>query len=136
MDYQFYKIREPTSINLPNTFNGVVVLLNDNIDDIENTDLKDLLINILNAIKIDIENCFIINVKTNQTLMSALVVQDAVKNIIAFGVHPDTINFQANLLPYRVVRISDKNILFSASLNDLINNKGLKQRLWKSIKTI
>jgi len=136
MDYQFYKIKEPASINLPNAFNGVIVLLNVNIDDIENADLRGLLINILNAIKIEIENCLIINIETNKVIISALASHDSVKNIIAFGVHPDMINFKANLLPYRVLKISDKNILFSASLNDLLNNKGLKQKLWKSIKTI
>ena len=136
MDYQFYKIKELTGVSFPNPFNGVVVLLNVNIDNIENSDLRDLLMNILNAIKIKIENCLIINVNTNEVLISALVAHKDVKNIIAFGIHPDMINFKANLIPYRVLKISDKNILFSASLNDLLNNKGLKQKLWKSIKKI
>ena len=136
MDYQFYKIKALTGVSFPNPFNGVVVLLNVNIDNIENSDLRDLLMNILNAIKIKIENCLIINVDTNEVLISALVSHKPVKNIIAFGIHPDMINFKANLIPYRVLKISDKNILFSASLNDLLNNKGLKQKLWKSIKKI
>ena len=136
MDYQFYKIKEFTGVSFPDAFNGVVILLNINIDNIENADLRDLLMNILNAIKIKIENCLIINIDKNEMLISALVAHKPVKNIIAFGIHPDMINFKANLIPYRVLKISDKNILFSASLNDLLNNKGLKLKLWKSIKTI
>ena len=136
MEFQYYKIKKLNDISLPRSFNGVVILLNVNIDDKENVDLRGLLMNILNAIKIKIENCLIINVDTNEVLISALVTHDPVKNIIAFGIHPDMINFKASLIPYRVLKISDKNILFSASLNDLLNNKGLKQKLWKSIKTI
>ena len=136
MEFQYYKIKKLNDISLPRSFNGVVILLNVNIDDKDNVDLRNLLMNILNAIKIKIENCLIINVDTNKTLISALVAHKPVKNIIAFGIHPDMINFKANLMPYRVLKISDKNILFSASLNDLSNNNGLKQKLWKSIKTI
>lgn len=135
-ELQYYNIKTPKEILLPKSFNGTVILLNVNIEHNDNIELKQLLINILNAINIKIENSFIINISTELTLAFELFSNEGVNKIIAFGIHPDMINLKVNLIPYRVLKILNKNIIFSASLKDLSNNKGLKQKLWKSIKEI
>ena len=42
------QIKDLNNISLPISFNGVVILLNINIDDKDNADLRNLLMNILN----------------------------------------------------------------------------------------
>ena len=136
VELQYYNIKTPKEILIPKSFNGTVILLNINVEHKDNDELKQLLMNILNAINIKVENSYVINISSELTLAYELFSNKDVKKIIAFGIHPDMISLKTNLIPYRVLNILNKNILFSASLKDLTNNKGLKQKLWKSIKDI
>ena len=118
----------------PESFNGCVLLLRGNIH--ANDVLKELLNKILAAVGIEFNKSLVLNIKKDKFHIKEINNIGGICTLFGFGTHPKEINLNLIFEPYYVMEIGSIKMCFSASLSDLNDNINLKQKLWKSLKSL
>lgn len=110
---------------------GIALIINDDINEFLNTRDETLLLNILKAIGLSIDDVAIINQHTSGTDWESQV---EFTKAIVFGILPSTYGLEtAN---YKLLQQGDTQWLFSDSLFSLGKDKSLKGALWGKLQEL
>jgi hypothetical protein len=85
----------------------------------------------LNA-KADVNYIF---VKNDLSIYSQDLIK-GVKMIILFGVNPEVLNLNINVIKYQLLKFENFNLIMSDDMDTLNKNKNLKVKLWNIIKDL
>jgi hypothetical protein len=94
------------------------------------------LTSILAACKLSIADIGIINYHNVEQADLQTIIHSEAKNILLFGVEPLTIGLPINFPPFQLQPFNNRTYLCAPALSKIENDKGLKTRLWTSLKVL
>ncbi|VAW29307.1 hypothetical protein MNBD_BACTEROID06-948 [hydrothermal vent metagenome] len=135
-DVTVSKVEEPLAKPIPLVYKGgntkgIAIIINDDANEFLNTTDETLLLNILKAMDLSLEDVAIINQHTARTHWQEQI--DVTKAIV-FGILPSTYGFAVE--NYTIQQKEGIQWLFSDSLFALANDKVLKGKLWVEIQKL
>jgi hypothetical protein len=118
-----------------NQKNILVIVAHQNIPFLPDQELS-FLTSILAACKFRINDIAIINkYNVNQNDLQEII-NSEIKNILLFGIEPLSIGLPINFPAFQLQPFNTRTYLHAPSLSQIENDKGLKLRLWTSLKTL
>ena len=100
--------------------------------------LSTLLRNILNAVKLDLQNDILINYKTDEESHSLAEwrTKAPIRHILLFGIPPQQLDIQNDIPKYQPTPIEEINFLVADDLAAINTDKSLKKALWMALQKI
>ena len=97
-----------------------------------------LLRNILKAIHLNYEeDIHLIQIEDHTDYMlNAYIHKYSPKHIILFGLKPNSLGLNMDIVLYRLTNINNAQWLFADPLNDISVNKSLKKALWEALQLL
>ena len=118
-----------------NQKNILVIVSHQNIPFLPDRELS-FLSNILAACKLGIADIGIINsINVNQGDLQDIIHSEA-KTVLLFGAEPLTIGLPINFPPFQLQQFNKRMYLHAPDLSQIENDKGLKSKLWNSLKAL
>ncbi len=129
-------VEKPETEHLPLVYKGgntkgIVIIINDDSNEFLNNMDETLLLNILKAIGLSLNDVAIINQYNSSSDWKK---QLEFAKVIAFGVQPG--NYNITIGHYIIHSVDDVKWLFSDSLTELASNKVLKGKLWGKLQEL
>jgi len=94
------------------------------------------LVNILSACKLSLADIAIFNSSRIQAEELQEMSQADTKTVLLFGIDPLSIGLPINFPQFQLQQFNKRMYLYSPSLSELDKDKGLKLKLWASLKTL
>ncbi|MBX2841336.1 MAG: hypothetical protein KTR26_06165 [Flammeovirgaceae bacterium] len=110
--------------------------------DLQNTDLLktpeyDLLLKIMGAINLTLNQFTLVNVADNATIDFPILTDEFnFQQLIVFGITPSSLSLGDSAVNYFPVKNEAHTFIFSDSLSELIKDIGKKKLLWASLKNL
>lgn len=89
---------------------------------------------ILAAIKVDIEQIAIINIDYVHLPFYEVVNKVDPKKFICLGIHPNKVQLNIDVKPYKVLHLNEREILFGHALKNIAADAVLKKHLWVALQ--
>lgn len=116
---------------------NVLVLIDQQTTDLLKTQEYDLLLKIMSAINVTLNQFTLVNMADNAALdFPKLSGEFNFKQLIVFGIHPSVISLGDSAVNYFPVKNGAHTFLFSDSLSELLGDVGKKKLLWASLKNL
>lgn len=96
-------------------------------------ELKEMLLNILKALKIKENEVEIINF-SNKVHLTIMLNETDVDKVLCFGAEAEDIMLNMNLAQYHLYEINKFKLILVNDLVDVYNNQNLKSALWKLLQ--
>jgi hypothetical protein len=115
--------------------NIVVIVRHEDVPVLPDEELN-FLTSILAACKLGLIDIALVNAaSTNENGLQSLIT-DAAKSVLLFGTDPLSIGLPINFPPFQLQQFDQRTYLYSPSLRELEQDKGLKSKLWTSLKNL
>lgn len=101
-------------------------------NDIE-PELKEMLLNIIKALKIDEKEVEIITF-SDKIYLSKLLHTFKINKVLCFGTEAEDISININLTKYHLYNINNFELIVVNDLIDVYNNQNMKSALWKLLQ--
>lgn len=96
-------------------------------------ELKEMLLNIIKALKIDENEVEIISF-SNKIHLTQLLHTFKVSKVLCFGTEAEDISLNINLTKYHLYNINNFELIVVNDLIDVYNNQNMKSALWKLLQ--
>ena len=94
------------------------------------------LTNVLAACRLGIADIGIVNYSNIDQTDLQNVIDSEAKNVLLFGVEPLSIGLPINFPAFQLQAFNNRTYLHAPILSEIENDKGLKSRLWTSLKAL
>ena len=131
------KLEETELFYLGNNKKNILVLVNET----DAVHLKDanmeLLSNILNACKLNMNDICLLNVnQNNKVLVTELLTRFHTKSLLVFGTLPDNVRLPESFNAYENKTYQNCSVLLVDSLEKIAADPELKKSLWRALKSL
>jgi DNA polymerase III psi subunit len=113
----------------------LVIVSHQNIPFLPDAELS-FLTNILAACKLSIADIAIINNNGVDQADLQTIINSEGRNVLLFGVEPLAIGLPINFPPFQLQQFNKRTYLHAPELSQIENDKGLKTKLWNSLKAL
>ena len=114
----------------------IIFLVNDRQHSYASDEAMDMLLKLLAACKLSMEDIALINCFGQEVNYDSLTNQFRPKKTLLFGVDPAAINLPFMIPFFQVQRHNDQSYLFAPALEDFLSDTALKKKLWTSLQKI
>jgi hypothetical protein len=118
-----------------NQKNIAIIVRNPSLSFLPDEELA-FLVNILSACKLSLADIGIFNSSRMQPEELSDIIQKDSKTILLFGIDPLSIGLPINFPQFQLQQFNKRMYLYSPALSELEIDKGLKMKLWTSLKTL
>lgn len=114
--------------------NRVVIIYNNQQTVYLNPDEETLLIKILAAVKLRLEDVDLVNINNHRESLAEILKDKLVNQLISFGIELRELDIRIPLTAYQVTRVEGIDILLADSFFELQLNTDKKKMLWHALQ--
>lgn len=115
---------------------GMILYFSNPVEQAMPQEDQEFLSKILAAIKVEFEQIAVINVDFVNLPFYEVVNKVDPKKFICLGIHPKRVQLNIDVMPYKVLHLDNRELMFGHSLKDISKDQVLKKRLWEALQQI